>query len=126
LALAALRPNVAELQRRARTQDLDLGPVEVVPGDVALLVADGGSLRRWGTYDVIFADPPYADAPMWADVLLRALPSLMSAEGILVFETAQGDGAQAVMRIGPELGWEVLKQKAYGDTMVTVLSPPRP
>jgi 16S rRNA (guanine(966)-N(2))-methyltransferase RsmD len=122
LALAALRPNVAELQRRAKAQDLPLGPVEVVPGDVAQLVVEKGSLRRWGAFDVIFADPPYANAAMWADVLLRSLPSITARGGILVFETALGEGADALLRIGPEVGWEVLKQKAYGDTMVTVLS----
>jgi 16S rRNA (guanine966-N2)-methyltransferase len=122
LALGALRPNVAELQRRALAQDLELGPVEVVPGDAARLVADGRTLGRWGRFGVVFVDPPYADAPMWADVLLRSLPSLMSPEGILVFESALGQGAEAVSRIAAEEGWEVLKQKAYGDTMVTVLS----
>lgn len=121
-ALGALRPNVDELRRRAASQDLTLGPVEIVAGDTARLVVDGRTLGRWGLFDVVFADPPYAEAPKWAEVLLRAVPALMNPEGILVFETALGEGAEAVVRIGTESGWEVLKQKPYGDTMVTVLS----
>ena len=121
-ALAALRSNVVELARRAHKQGFDVDPLEVVAGDVALLLQNEKQLARWGSYDVIFVDPPYADAAMWAQVLLDKLTSTLSPHGVLVFETATGEGAKAVLALGGDSGWEVLKQKSYGDTIVTVLT----
>lgn len=119
-ALTALRLNLDELARRARSQDIPLGPLETLAGDVGQLI-QGDLLARWGTFDVIFIDPPYAAAAKWAAMLLTKLPSLVTDDGVLVFETAAGEGAQAVEGCAAGAGWDVLKQKAYGDTIVTIL-----
>ncbi len=121
-ALAALRLNVTELERRAHKQGLDVAPLEVVSGEVAQLLQNEKQLIRWGPYDVIFVDPPYADTAMWAQMLLVKLTSMLTPQGVVVFETATGAGAKAVLAVGGETGWDVLKQKSYGDTIVIVLT----
>jgi 16S rRNA (guanine966-N2)-methyltransferase len=65
-------------------------------------------LSTAGHYDVAFADPPY-DFEGWVDLLASPFAS------VVVMETARE----------PDVGgeWEVLRQKRYGGTVVTMARP---
>ncbi len=74
-----------------------------------------------GPFDVILADPPYADKRDAYDpgarlLALPELPVLLSPGGVLVLERDPG----APM---PDLsGWTLLRRKGYGRTEVLLLS----
>lgn len=76
----------------------------VVVGDAVSFVG------RMSPCDVMFADPPYAFAD-WAGLL----GGVGSAAGLLVAET----GAP----LEPVEGWQTVKAKTYGGTVVTVARP---
>lgn len=128
VALAALKANTDELLRRAGTQELEVGPVEILPRSVETVLNSGPAASSrggaWGPFDVVFVDPPYADAGAWADLILKVLPRLVRPEGLVVYETAAGAGAQLVTLAAERHGWTLLKQRAYGDTMVTLMENP--
>lgn len=77
--------------------------------DVDVVRAD---VERWlasttETFDVAFADPPYA-YDRWPE-LLEALPAALVV-------------AESDRSIEPTESWEVLRQKTYGGTVVTILA----
>jgi 16S rRNA (guanine966-N2)-methyltransferase len=72
------------------------------------LAQEAGAGRK---YDLVLVDPPYAMTDH--DALTRYLPSVLAADGLLVFET---DAATA-----PDLaGLAVRTTRKYGSTRVTV------
>jgi len=73
-----------------------------------------GLLKRAGRFDIIFADPPYAQG--FFDGLLEALPPLLERGAVVVAECPKG----ALMDTG-ESGLVVLDEKIYGDTAVFFL-----
>jgi 16S rRNA (guanine966-N2)-methyltransferase len=81
-------------------------------GDATVVRADVDSwvARTESRYDLVLCDPPYG-YDGWDDLVAR-LPA-----DLAVLES----GAQ----IAPPGGWEVLKSKRYGGTIVTVARPER-
>jgi len=73
--------------------------VTVVRGDALGFVATGGR------YDLAFADPPY-DFDRWPELLATPFSTLVVLESARDLEL--GDG------------WETLRQKRYGGTVVTM------
>jgi 16S rRNA (guanine966-N2)-methyltransferase len=82
------------------------GDATVIRADVDLWVTQAVS-----RYDLVLCDPPY-DYPGW-DTLVGSLPA-----DLAVLESSA--------EITPPDGWEVLKSKHYGGTIVTVVRPGRP
>jgi len=82
-------------------------------------------LDRWaaaGTYDLIFADPPYAKAPGERDFTPELLGSeplrkALAPHGIFILEHLPG--AKLPLRAV----WECFRQKRYGATEVAFLRP---
>jgi 16S rRNA (guanine966-N2)-methyltransferase len=74
-----------------------------------------GWIRGLGTatFDIVFADPPYAWAG-WADLTARLAPRTR----LLVAETGK------TIVLGPE--WETARSRRYGTTIVTVARPAQP
>ena len=75
-----------------------------------------------GHYDLIFADPPYARdeatlALLTALVTLPALAAALAPEGIFVLESF------ASVALPETPLWEVVREKTYGSTRVSYLSP---
>lgn len=69
-------------------------------------------------FDIVLADPPYADPPgPW----LRVLAPLVAPDGVLVFEHRAG-----TLPRGPHDGLRVTWQRRYGDTELTFLAPVPP
>ena len=80
-------------------------------GDRATVVAADAHSACRGTWDVVIADPPYAETD-WSGLLdgLRC--------SIAVVESGRP--------IGPVPGWETLREKRYGRTHVAFLRPAAP
>jgi 16S rRNA (guanine(966)-N(2))-methyltransferase RsmD len=102
-ALAALRANLAALH---------LAPpfAEVRPGDA--LRALQGACDAGETYDLVFLDPPYAQAEGWAPRLAARLPLVLAQGGRVVIESDR--------RAPLLLGLPVQRQRRYGDTSITI------
>ena len=109
-SLIALERNLAAI-RQGREMNCEL---RVLRGDafVQLIAMAAGS------FDLVFADPPYGDA---AQRLLndpRLLPVLDGA-GLLVLESATRDA------LVPGTSWRVVREGEYGDTRVSFFAPVR-
>jgi 16S rRNA (guanine966-N2)-methyltransferase len=105
-ALKALRQNLATLQLS------EAGTVLGCPVERA-----AGKLREAGPFDVIFADPPYADLEAALVVLASWLgaPPILAGGGILVIEHAARDALSTLS------GMSVRRSRRYGATCMTFL-----
>lgn len=111
-ALLALRRNLASLglDRPAIGPGGEPPLVEVWQGDVL------GALDRAAAageqYDLIFADPPYAQAEDWAPELDARLPLVLAKAGRVVVESDR--------RAPLCLALPIERQRQYGDTSITI------
>jgi 16S rRNA (guanine966-N2)-methyltransferase len=74
-----------------------------------------------GTFDIIFADPPYeprADGQRFTELLLNngAIPQLLAAGGVLVLEKRPDE------RRPEHSNWKLLRARKYGATEVLLLA----
>jgi 16S rRNA (guanine966-N2)-methyltransferase len=97
------RPAVAVIRRNLQALDLD-DRATVVGMDAERYVASAAADGR--TFDLVLADPPYR-YDGWPS-LVAALPS-----PVVVAESGGAIDAPA--------GWEVVRERAYGTTHVTIL-----
>jgi 16S rRNA (guanine966-N2)-methyltransferase len=101
---------------RRNLERVGLGPgrsyrARLVPGDARrALQADA---RRGVRYTLLLVDPPYKRYDEVRAQLVRLLPPVLAPGALLVVETAAATAAG--------LPWDVLREKRYGDTRVTVL-----
>ncbi|MCD9624968.1 16S rRNA (guanine(966)-N(2))-methyltransferase RsmD [Rhabdothermincola salaria] len=100
------------------------GAAEVVGGDALDL------LRRWtgenssapgaptpSRFDLVLLDPPYATtAEEWARLL--ELVGALAPTGVVVLESSRS------VAVPP--GWHVLREKRYGDTLLSITRPTSP
>lgn len=114
LALGALRENLAALGlergEAAGPSAAQEPSAEVRSQDAfaALCAAAAGGER----YDLIFLDPPYAQALAWGPKLAQALPGVLAPEGLVVVESDR--------RAPLAVGLPVRRQRRYGDTSITI------
>ncbi len=96
---------------RANLSAVGLGGAEA-GGDAAIVRADvdGWVTQTASRFDLVLCDPPYDNAG-W-DTLVARLPA-----DLVVLESSKPI-------VAPD-GWEVLKSKRYGGTIVTVARPER-
>jgi 16S rRNA (guanine966-N2)-methyltransferase len=97
-ALAALRANIAALGLGERAR--------VVDGDART------ALRAAAEYDLVFVDPPYAEASSLADALASGLPALLAPGARVVSESDR--------RAPLELAMPLQRERRYGDTMIRI------
>jgi 16S rRNA (guanine966-N2)-methyltransferase len=64
------------------------------------------------TYDLVFIDPPYREAPTWGPELSAMLPSLLAPDARVVVESDR--------RAPLELELPIEREKRYGDTSITI------
>ena len=103
-ALEALRANVGSL---------GVGNAALV---YALRVERAAQvLLRAGPFDLVFADPPYADLGAAAAALTALVPAL-APEARLVLEHARRDPSPTIA------GVELVAQRGWGDTAVSIYS----
>ena len=113
-ALKALRTNIAEVERRAVSQGLEVPALSVLAGSLP-----GALAKLRGPFDVVFIDPPYKDVATLAPQLLGGLVTLTADEAVVLFESAAADAALVVAAAANI--WQVYDQRAYGETMLTML-----
>ena len=97
-ALAALRANIAALELGERCE---IHPIDAL-----------AALRGGGQYDLVFIDPPYAEAAELADPLSRELPALLAAGARVVSESDR--------RSPLALALPLVRERLYGDTMIRI------
>jgi 16S rRNA (guanine966-N2)-methyltransferase len=95
---------------------IDPGRVELRRGEV--LAALSTARERGEFYDLVFIDPPYADAEELGPKLSALLPPLLAPDARVVTESD---------RRGP-LGLEapIATERRYGDTSITIHTSPCP
>ena len=89
---------------------LRLTGARVVRGDVLRTIAQ--EANAGAKYDLVLVDPPYDMLTEIQPRLARHLPPLLTADGLLVFETDA--------RSEPELPLTVRTSRKYGQTRVTL------
>jgi 16S rRNA (guanine966-N2)-methyltransferase len=102
-ALRTLRSNLAAL-------GLQEDEAEVRGGEA--LGALRTACRRKETYDLVLIDPPYRRADSWERELPETLEPLLAVEARVVVESDR----RAPLR----LPWEIVKERRYGDTSITI------
>ena len=92
-------------------QSPDLGEAKCVRSDAIRWLS-----RSFGSYDLIFADPPY-DLPDAMQNTLAGIVehSVLATDGILVYELRSSDSFEI-----PD-AWDLVRDKVYGDTRVLIL-----
>jgi 16S rRNA (guanine966-N2)-methyltransferase len=91
-------------------EKLRLTGARIVRDDVArTLAAEGAAGRK---YDLVLVDPPYDDYLELQPMLARYLPSVLSADALVVVET----GA----RVEPDLPLELRTSRRYGSARLTL------
>jgi 16S rRNA (guanine966-N2)-methyltransferase len=100
-AISAVRANLTVLGDRAAA-------ATVVRADASVWAATGAA--RDGRLDLVLADPPYAWRG-WPDLLAALAP----VAGLVVAETGSP--------WEPVSGWETVRTRGYGSTVVTMLEP---
>ncbi|MEM8929822.1 MAG: RsmD family RNA methyltransferase [Acidobacteriota bacterium] len=103
--LSALRRNLGTLDRSLVDRVVELVRVDL---------PDGGR-RLGGTFDLIFADPPYAFTAH--EALLAVLRPRLASGGALVIEHGQSTDVA-----GSDV-WDVVDRRRYGDTAMTFFAP---
>jgi 16S rRNA (guanine966-N2)-methyltransferase len=103
-ALGVLRENAARLRYADRCT------IRRQDGRRRLLADSAAGV----TYDLVLLDPPYRMLPSLTDHLAHYLPALLAPAGRAVLESDSGGAA-------PGLPLEVLAERAYGGTRITVV-----
>ena len=103
-AVATIRRNLAVLGEEAAR-------ATVVKADALAFLASAGP------FDLVLADPPYG-FDRWPDVL----GPLATRAGLLVAETGHDPGGS---QWSPGEGWETVKVRRYGGTVVSIVQPER-
>jgi len=113
--------------KRAVFVERDRGALEALAGNLRALglsedeaeVRRGEALdvlrsarARAETYDLVLIDPPYRRASDLGRELSVALASLLAPEARVVVESDR--------RAPLELPWEIVKERRYGDTSITI------
>ncbi len=104
-ALEALAANLAVLE-------LESDQAEVRRGEALSTLRCART--RAETYDLVLIDPPYRRASDLGHELSVALASLLAARARVVVESDR--------RAPLELPWEIVRERRYGDTSITIYS----
>jgi 16S rRNA (guanine966-N2)-methyltransferase len=97
---------------QANLEKLRLAGAVVVARDVVSALATERDCGR--TYDLVLADPPYAEWETHALVLGRLVPEVLAPDGLVVVETAAA--------VEPALPLDHVTSRRYGSARITVFS----
>ena len=90
------------------------GALVLARDGIAVLREEGARGRR---YDLVLADPPYAEWTKLAPQLGELVPPLLDDAGLFVVETDAS--------LEPELPLDLVTSRRYGSARITVFRPPR-
>jgi 16S rRNA (guanine966-N2)-methyltransferase len=102
-AIQALRANLELLELAAPHAEVKVGDA---------FAALRAAREAGETYDLVFVDPPYNQARMLGGELSALLPALLAPHARVVVESDRRSPA--------ELPMEVVRQRRYGDTTITI------
>lgn len=109
-SLRILRRNLSAL---GLSEGIEVKSLEVARALPGLLAERAAGARP---FDLIFADPPYAEAEAALAPVLSAAPALLADDGVLVLEHARRTASPS-----PPEGMDADRPRHYGDTTLTVL-----
>jgi 16S rRNA (guanine966-N2)-methyltransferase len=104
-ALQVLRANLEALELRAPRAQVSAGEA---------LAALRAACMHGETYDLVFLDPPYGQARELAGPLSATLPAILEPAARVIVESDR--------RSPLALALEPLREKRYGDTLITIYS----
>ncbi|MBC7660999.1 MAG: RsmD family RNA methyltransferase [Chitinophagaceae bacterium] len=115
-ALKALRVNLSEVERRAKT--LSKTPTIRI---FAMNAAKALSQQTDASFDILWFDPPYAALPQQWPLLVPELPRITAKGGLLVVESDESGAGYLLQWSEREANdaWTLTKQKAYGKIAVS-------
>lgn len=90
-----------------------------VDGAVSVVAApvDRALYRLDGSFDIVFADPPYADEPPMQMFRLLLERELLAPDALVIFE-------HSARRILPEIpGYRTVREEVYGDVALAFFTP---
>jgi 16S rRNA (guanine966-N2)-methyltransferase len=96
----------------ANLAELGIGPETAEVRRAGVLEALQSARAREDTYDLVFIDPPYAQAHDWGPQLSAILPRLLRPDARVVVESDR--------RAPLELEGTLERRRRYGDTSITI------
>lgn len=88
---------------------------ELIEGDVLKMLKQ--PYRLHGPFDLVFADPPYADSDFAEVMTLLQQGELVAPDGLVIFE------ASSRAKLSVPGGWSQRKRQEIGDTAMYFLEP---
>ena len=113
-ALKALATNINELQRRYTRQGLDPPIVNVEPGDVLDTLRRVTRRPSLPQFDLIWADPPYANAQSIVSEILDRLAIICQPGGQIIVES----GDDLTNNVALPADWQWRDVRPYGRTVI--------
>ncbi len=107
-AVEKARPAADAIEANRRSLGIAEETYDLIRADIARALPRLVERR----FDLIFADPPYAEATSFAPLILQASLQLLSERGRLILEHARRDPA-------PESTLELEETRVYGDTALS-------
>ena len=114
--LRALRQNLESLHARAAAQSL---PEPVTRLYSVALEECLTEVIAGGPYDIVWGDPPYADAVIAAELLAPHTDQLVTAAGALLLESGADHAASLATALTRDARLVLERQRAYGDTVIS-------
>jgi len=110
-AIKCLKENISEVLRRASVQNLTEPRISLVAGDVS-------KAHYSDKFDIIIADPPYAEVVEWLKTFGRTLNDISNGNCLFILESSSDSDLKLLNSKGYE--WHVIRSKSYGTTKVTI------
>ena len=114
-AIACLKKNMAEALLRAGKQDIALKPWLVEAADVCVRLKSFEA----GSFDLVWADPPYELVPDFLGMASSSIPGIIAAGGVFVLESGV-ESLELVNSWSDKAGLKLIKQREYGVTLITI------
>ena len=93
--------------------DANLEKLRLVGAEVACREVDGFLPLERRSFDLVFCDPPYAEATVFLSTLARHVPRVLAEDGLLVLETSAREPE-------PELPLALRTTRRYGSARISL------
>jgi len=115
-ALKALRQNTLELEARAVRCGVKVNPLRVLKSDATTCLRNFAGVE---VFDLVWADPPYELVPEFCSKVAAHLSAVLKDGGVFALESGIESQA-AVDQVAKAAGMCLVKQRAYGVTLVSI------
>lgn len=114
-ALSCLQTNLNLLENRAKSNKTSFD-ASIMAGSFEIM-----KTLQPGSFDVIWADPPYADLKKFLEIFITVGPKLLSSEGRFVLECSSDDKANLEQLFRHEdWGFMQTKQKKVASSLLSI------